>query len=529
MKRAMKMRTVLTSGRYACLLVLVPFVAACTRGAEDASAKSQSSAAAASGLRLEVSGLRGSGLVVEHNGKALEVNEDGFVSLSSAARTYDIGVLRQPHSPMQQCTVSRGQGEIAAAGATVVRLACVTQIPRFAYTIDYNGASTSAYSVDSGSGQLHSIGFAATGRNPVAAAADSAGRFWYVLNRGSANVSAYTRDPVTGKLTEVAGSPFATGGQSGADDKGPTSITVHPNGRFVYVTNGASSHDVAVFSVDESSGVLKHVTGSPFQAGDAPFYLTLSRTGNRAYVTDRSSNRILAFQVDPNTGALAESGRVSTGVLPGVLTLHPTGRWAYVPNTGDGTLSAFSVDPKSGALVEVRPAVPVGEHPAVAVAIHPSGDYIYMRCGDAPGQPASLTAYRIDPSSGVPTRVVAPVPLPTNTSRLAMDPSGRYMFVASRGAGSSSGRGGTGTITTLRIDAKTGALTSVGVVDLQLPPHALAIDPSGHYVYATSVVGNILYSYSIDSSSGTLIPTPERAILQARSQPIAMTVLGLGQ
>lgn len=504
--------------------LLLSLIAGCTGDNADSRAPVPVSSADgnSNAMRVEISGLRGTGLMLQNEqGDQIEVGENGTVSLPGETRD-DVIVLRQPRNPVQQCDVGTSADSLGSAAGAVVRVTCATQIPRFAYTIDYAGASTSLYTVDSASGQLQSIGFAATGPNPIAGASDREGRFWFVLNRGGASVSAFARDPVTGKLTESAGSPFATGGQAGTD-AAPTSITIHPNGRFVVVTNGSGTHDLAVFSIG-ATGSLAHVSGSPFKVGTTPFYVTFDRSGRTAYITDRAANSVLVYRVDLSSGDFKEMGRASTGAGPGALTLDPIGRRAYVTNALDGSVSIFAVEPKSGGLSPLG-SMQVGDHPAVAVAMHPTGQYIYIRHGDAPGAMGALGAYRIE-ARGDLVAIDAPVQLPANSVRVAMDPAGRYLFVASRGQGAG-GRAIVGSIVSFRIDSD-GRLARTGVVDLQLPPYALTVDPSGHYLYASSAAGSVLFSYSIDQSSGSLVPTPERAVVQTRSQPIGVSVLGTG-
>ena len=59
---------------------------------------------------------------------------------------------------------------------------------------------------------------------------DPSGRFAYVANLGSNNVSAFTIDERSGRLSPVSGSPFAAG-------TFPSAIAVDVLGKFVYVTN----------------------------------------------------------------------------------------------------------------------------------------------------------------------------------------------------------------------------------------------------------------------------------------------------
>ena len=98
-------------------------------------------------------------------------------------------------------------------------------------------------------------------------AVDPGGKFLYVANRLSDSISAYAIDARTGVLSEMSGSPFATGG-------GPYSISTDISGKFVYVTNGLSD-DVSAYTMNASTGALTPMAGSPFAAGSYPISIAL--------------------------------------------------------------------------------------------------------------------------------------------------------------------------------------------------------------------------------------------------------------
>jgi len=68
------------------------------------------------------------------------------------------------------------------------------------------------YSVDTTTGVMTSLGPATGPRSGRAAfTIEASGKFAYVGNMDLGNVSAYRVDAATGALTEIPGSPFATG------------------------------------------------------------------------------------------------------------------------------------------------------------------------------------------------------------------------------------------------------------------------------------------------------------------------------
>jgi 6-phosphogluconolactonase len=66
-----------------------------------------------------------------------------------------------------------------------------------------------------------------------------------VTNSGSNDVSMYTIDATTGSLTLIG---------TIAAEQSPTSIAIHPSGKFAYVTN-SGSNNVSMYSIG-STGTL---------------------------------------------------------------------------------------------------------------------------------------------------------------------------------------------------------------------------------------------------------------------------------
>jgi 6-phosphogluconolactonase (cycloisomerase 2 family) len=127
------------------------------------------------------------------------------------------------------------------------------------YTIDQ---ATGALTVVQNPGPPPSNSFPA-GTNPNAVTLNPAGTFAFVANATSANVSVYAVNQLTGVLTQVAGSPFLTGGIQAQR------VTLDPTGQFAFVSN-LGSDSIAVFSINQVTGVLTPAAGSPFAAGDQP-------------------------------------------------------------------------------------------------------------------------------------------------------------------------------------------------------------------------------------------------------------------
>ncbi len=247
---------------------------------------------------------------------------------------------------------------------------------RFAYVTNSNCPSifrcppsnVSAYTINSSTGALSAIAGSpfAAGKNPISVTVDPSGRFAYVANDGD-TVSAYTINSSTGALRAVAGSPFAAGSH-------PDSVTVDPSGRFVYVANACAFNScragaVSAYTINSSTGALRAVAGSPFAAGYSPTSVTVHPSGRFVYVANLGDSTVSAYTINSSTGALrAVAGSpFATANGPTSVTVDPSGQFAYVVDT---EVSAYTINSSTGALSAVAGSpFAAGSYPSsVAIA-----------------------------------------------------------------------------------------------------------------------------------------------------------------
>jgi len=132
-----------------------------------------------------------------------------------------------------------------------------------------NGSSTSfgliaVFSLDSATGKLSAAGTTShTGSDPSSLTLDPSGKFVYVANTADATISAFTLDSTSGALSVVTGSPFPSGGNGTIN--GPLGIAADAAGKYIYVCN--ASNDISVFTFNSQTGVLTALAGSPFASG----------------------------------------------------------------------------------------------------------------------------------------------------------------------------------------------------------------------------------------------------------------------
>jgi 6-phosphogluconolactonase (cycloisomerase 2 family) len=342
-------------------------------------------------------------------------------------------------------------------------------LPKFLFTI--GDADVGAYTVDAKTGAITIVtgspftsGFSA-GICPDLAAADPKGMLLFVPDACNSNIAAFTIDSKTGGLTPVTGSPFAAGtisfnveqpvvdpsakflyvpedgghilgfnigpggaltaitGSPFAAGGNNETVVVHPNGKFLYAADGNNVGNVpgpsiSGFSIDATSGALTAVTGSPFALADVPKFLAIDRTGKYLYVTAPESDTVLAFSIDTSTGALTQltgSPFASGGLNPQDIAVSPDGKFVFVANNGDvdtatnGSVSAFALNASTGALTAVAGSpFTAGPNPK-RLAVDPSGKYLYATNEDSD----NMSAFSINAGSGVLTAITGS-PFATN-------------------------------------------------------------------------------------------------------------------
>jgi 6-phosphogluconolactonase len=151
------------------------------------------------------------------------------------------------------------------------------------------------------------------GSSPAAMAAGGdliSGPIVYVALSGLNQVAAFSIN-ASGALATFPGSPYASG-------RGPESLLAYAN--FLYAMNGLD-HTISVYSMDQNTGSLTEIMGSPFPAGTASGAL-ITDLGGVLYAPDAQSNSILAFSADGPTGSLSplSGSPFPTNVGPVALT-----------------------------------------------------------------------------------------------------------------------------------------------------------------------------------------------------------------
>ena len=139
------------------------------------------------------------------------------------------------------------------------------------------------------------------------------------------------------------------------------------------------------------------------------------------------------------------------------------------------------IDPSTGALTSIAGSSFTAKRFATGVAVHPSGKFVYVAAFSYPGFSGNISGYTINPSTGALTSIAgSPFAAGGEPRGVAVDPSGKFVYVANSDSGNVSG---------YTINLPTGALTPIAGSPFPAggkAPNSVAVDPSGRFAYVAN-------------------------------------------
>ncbi len=212
---------------------------------------------------------------------------------------------------------------------------------------------------------------------------------------------------------------------------------------------------------------------------------------------------VTVFNPPPGGGT---SNSLSFTITPGAvepqsIEIDPTGSFAYVMNAGcgggvGGYVSMYTINSATGALATIGPPVPTYGYGidygdgvnAGSLTVDPFGKFAYVTNSgnvynydeEAEGV---VAMYTIDATTGALTStgtITGNCPGLCFPTSVVVDPSGKFAYMAN-----GENPGSVGSVLVYTINATTGALTPVGMIDTGIGPVSVAVDPAGKFAYVT--------------------------------------------
>lgn len=129
------------------------------------------------------------------------------------------------------------------------------------------------------------------------------GKYVYLLNELSGSISVF-KDFGNADLQEIqshSSLPVTYKGKAGSAD-----IHISPDGRFLYASNRAGSNSIAIFSINDATGLITLV-GHEYSSGETPRNFNFDPTGNFLLVANQNSDEIVVFSINKETGLLSDT------------------------------------------------------------------------------------------------------------------------------------------------------------------------------------------------------------------------------
>jgi 6-phosphogluconolactonase (cycloisomerase 2 family) len=307
-------------------------------------------------------------------------------------------------------------------------------------------------------------------------------------------ISAYSVDG-NGALTQLANSPFLTGG-TGNDSNGfISSNRILACGNFLYASNGFSG-DVSAFSID-SSGNLTATAGSPFAAGGTTFYgISLANVRcDFLFAANGDAAEIFAFQIGSD-GALAPVAGSPFAVAsqPNSLKASPDGKFlaASLTNLGSGGIAMFSVG-GDGTLSDV-PGSPFAISSANQT---PSGVYINFDSNllFVAELSTAVDVFNIASDGTISLAVGSPFTTPRGNVSAVLSPDDQFLFTSDLMTEASSFQ----VVARGALNTTAGSPFSTGLVNSS----GVSINSSGTQLFVSDFSSSSLSVMSV-ASDGTL-------------------------
>ncbi len=176
---------------------------------------------------------------------------------------------------------------------------------KYAFAADLGLDKVLVYQFDASQGTLkpHSPAYASVpaGGGPRHFSFHPDYKFAYTNNEMTSSVTAFQWNATRGVLTPIQTISTLPGGKP-VPGNSTAEIRVHPNGRFLYVSN-RGHNSIAVFGIDTSTGLLTAIE-QPSSGGMVPRNFNFDPTGKYLLAANHNSNNVVVFELNAKTGKL---------------------------------------------------------------------------------------------------------------------------------------------------------------------------------------------------------------------------------
>jgi len=234
------------------------------------------------------------------------------------------------------------------------------------------------------------------------------------------------------------------------------------------------------------------------------------------YIATQGDSSVTAFQVNLGTGVpTITSNVVATGNFPAAMAF--AGNAAFVSNSASNTITAYTVN-SDQSLTAVSGSVAAGITP-MGVAVDPSGKFLFVaNQGTSDPTSGTISVYSIQGTTlteitGSPFLTENPGDVTgTGPVALAVDPKNNYLYAANQF---------TNTVSGFSYDSSSGALTEVpgSPFSAGTAPSGLAITPDGNFLYVSNAGSNNVSAFAVCANPTPTCLTPNGELTPVTGSP----------
>ncbi|MBT3341854.1 MAG: lactonase family protein [Gemmatimonadetes bacterium] len=315
----------------------------------------------------------------------------------------------------------------------------------------------------------------------------------------------------------------------------------------VYISNSGSNF-LSHLVLNADTGQLD--ARDNIDLGEAPGAIATDAAGKRMWICLRANKQFASFDIDPVSGSLSATGRVTVPdgspyirtdntdrfllasyygaghvsvhaiAADGTLSVDPlqwiptdthahsiqtdrSNRFAFVPHTNPpNAIYQFCFDATNGALTAnepatIQPSTPEGPRHFV---FHPTKDLFYSVNENG----STVSAHHFDPDSGTLSgfQVISTLPEgfdpeENTTAEITISADGQHLYASNRGHD---------TLALFDV-AEDGSLSLKAHYDTEATPRFFYLDPTGKWMLSVGQDSGRMSVYAVDQATGALAPT----------------------
>lgn len=300
--------------------------------------------------------------------------------------------------------------------------------------------------------------------------------------------------------------------------KNPSYLAVSPDNKYIYAVSeqngGGNAGAVYAYQYDKGTASLQFLNQQP-SGGDDPCYITTNKNGRWVIVGNYSSGSLKALQtvkgvLQPNPKVLTHTGKGSDPGRQEKPHVHATyfsqdNAYLYVPDLGIDQVVVYAFNPGNGQLTRKSAAsVEAGSGPR-HIVFHPSGNYAYLM-EELKGR---VTVFQADKKTGA-LKAIQSISSAADgftgdmgSADIHISKDGRFVYASNRGSAND--------IAIFRVDPSSGLLTKVGNQPvLGIAPRNFTFDPSESFLLVANMKSDEVVIFSRDAQTGKLTDTGKR-------------------